>query len=130
MPKKICNTAGCNTLVAMKDRYCDDHKVVNKEDTRIKNKSYDTKHRNKIHDKFYHSSDWKNMRKAVLQSSGGLCVKCSENDMTVKADMVDHIIPILIDWELRLTRTNLQPLCYTCHNRKTGDDIKEYGGRV
>lgn len=130
MPKKICNTAGCNELVSMKERYCTYHKIVDKKDTKAKNKIYDTKNRNKKHDKFYHSKEWRQIRLLVLQSYGGLCLWCSKNDLTVKADMVDHIIPLTISWEQRLKRDNLQPLCYTCHNRKTAEDIRIYGGRV
>ncbi|MFK5937712.1 MAG: HNH endonuclease signature motif containing protein [Sulfurimonas sp.] len=130
MPKKICNTPACNELVSMNERYCTVHKIVYKKDKKEINKKYDEKYRNKKHNKFYHSKGWKNTRLLVLKSYGGLCLRCSKNDLTVKADMVDHIIPLTKDWEQRLNRNNLQPLCYICHNKKTADDVKLYGGRV
>ncbi|MCR4367994.1 HNH endonuclease [Bacillus velezensis] len=45
------------------------------------------------------------------------------------ADVCDHIIPIEIRWDLRLTYSNLQMLCHSCHNRKTREDEKKYGKR-
>ncbi|WP_442857134.1 MULTISPECIES: HNH endonuclease [Carnobacterium] len=42
------------------------------------------------------------------------------------ATLADHIIPVRVDWSLRLVRTNLQPLCGECHAIKTKDDEKRY----
>jgi 5-methylcytosine-specific restriction protein A len=50
--------------------------------------------------------------------------------MTVDADVVDHIIPIEVDWSKRLDKSNLQPLCHSCHAKKTADDVREYGRGV
>lgn len=130
MPKKICNSPRCNELVNMKQRYCAEHTAVEKEDTKTKSRIYDQEHRNKKHDKFYHSRDWKATRILVLSNSGGLCKHCLENDYITKADMVDHIIPLDIDYSKRLDRDNLQPLCNVCHNKKTAADLELYRGRL
>ncbi|MBL4730773.1 MAG: HNH endonuclease [Sulfurimonas sp.] len=130
MPKKICNGCGCNELISMNEKYCNTHRIIDKQDMKIKNRNYDEKHRNKKHTKFYNSKEWRAIRTLVLSDAGGLCLYCLNNDYTAKANMVDHIVPIEIDWKKRLNRDNLQPLCYMCHNKKTGKDITLYGGRV
>ena len=40
-------------------------------------------------------------------------------DIIKIGDVVDHIIPIRMDWSKRLEPTNLQTLCHACHNKKT-----------
>ncbi|PFA33091.1 HNH endonuclease [Bacillus cereus] len=40
-------------------------------------------------------------------------------------DVVDHIIPLLVDWLRRLDPANLQTLCHACHNKKTKEDEKK-----
>jgi len=127
MPKKICNAPGCNTLVSMKERYCKEH---SKELSSLSAKDYNKNRRNKEHQKFHNSKAWKELRKLVLSRSGGLCVICLKLDMQTKADVVDHIIPLTHDYSKRLKIENLQPLCHACHNRKTAEDLKLYGGRV
>ena len=124
MPKKICNQINCHTLIPMSERYCAAHK---REVVKETNKSYDKYNRNKEHTKFYNSTEWRELRRVVLEHSGGLCVKCMEFDIVTKANVVDHIIPIEKDYTKRLDITNLQPLCHACHNKKTADDEVLYG---
>ena len=114
----------------MSERYCAAHVIVKQEHDAIRNKHYDKNLRNKSHDKFYHSKAWKIVREVVMMKHGGLCQKCYEKDMTVKADVVDHIIPLEKDYDSRLKYDNLQPLCHQCHNQKTQQDLKQQGGRV
>ncbi len=127
MAKKICNHPGCNEIVDMKERYCEAHKKQNKEVIKQKNRLYDKKIRNKKHDKFYHSKSWRATRDIAMRQAGGLCVECLKFGMMVKADVVDHILPLEKDYSKRLNLENLQPLCYTHHNKKT---IKEIRGQV
>lgn len=124
MPSKVCNQLGCNTLVPMSERYCAEHKrnVVAK-----KNDNYNKYRRNHKHQKFHNSKEWKALRKEVLEANGGLCFRCMQLDMITNADVVDHIIPLTKDYTKRLDITNLQPLCHSCHNRKTADDVTLYG---
>ncbi|PFK07818.1 HNH endonuclease, partial [Bacillus cereus] len=39
--------------------------------------------------------------------------------------VVDHIIPIRVDWSKRLEPMNLQTLCHACHNKNTKEDEKK-----
>lgn len=121
MAKKICNQIGCHELIGMKDTYCTAHA---KSKVRDRNHNYDKFRRNKEHDKFYHSKEWKQAKTASLERTGGLCEDCSDLDMIVKADVVDHIIPIEKNSSLKLDQSNLRPLCHAHHNKKTAEDLK------
>ena len=52
-------------------------------------------------------------------------VQCRSKDIIKIGDVVDHIIPIRVDWSKRLEPTNLQTLCHACHNKKTKEDEKK-----
>jgi 5-methylcytosine-specific restriction protein A len=47
-----------------------------------------------------------------------LCAACGARGRLVAAKVVDHVQPIK-SGGARFDRTNLQPLCIPCHNRKT-----------
>lgn len=52
------------------------------------------------------------------------CRKCGAAGRIVAARIVDHIVPIRRAPERRLDPTNLQSLCASCHQSKTG---REHG---
>lgn len=56
----------------------------------------------------------------------GLCQHCFKKRMYTRADVVDHIIPYLVDPSLGLVESNLQSLCNSCHSIKTAMDKKKY----
>lgn len=66
-----------------------------------------------------YDSRWDRARKAFL-AAHPLCVLHALADMVVPATVVDHIVPHRGDRALFWDRKNWQPLCETCHNRKTG----------
>lgn len=94
-----------------------------------RHKYYDMYQRDKKAAAFYKSKEWQKVRELVLSRDLGLCVRCLANHVepVVFADMVDHIIPLKIDWHLRLESNNLQSLCNRCHRIKTLEDKKKYG---
>lgn len=116
------NESNCNSCNAIKD---DRHKL------------YDKHKRNKESTSFYKSKEWKRLREEVYISQQGLCQRCLKQKKIVTGsydkngrfirNIVDHIIPILIDWNKRLDKRNLQVLCQKCHNQKTAADKKLYG---
>lgn len=107
-PLRVCNHAGCNTLIDFDKSYCDKHK--SKYQWR---KSYEGKYL-----QFYNSTVWRKQSKLFL-TQNQLCVECQKNGIIRKADLVDHIIPLKVDWSKRLDWSNWQPLCQDCHNAKT-----------
>lgn len=73
---------------------------------------------------FYNSTAWRRLAKQVERESKGLCEECKRNgritDATGRKGVTDHIIRVNDRWDLRLQRNNLQRLCNSCHNKKSG----------
>ena len=130
MPKKICNEIGCHSLIQISERYCAKHKKNENEYKAKRNKQYNTDIRSKRDKGFYDTYKWKKLRNTMMSRSGGLCKSCEYIGLNTKADVIDHIVPIEIDFSLRFRYDNLQALCHVCHNRKTAEDKVKYGGRV
>lgn len=54
-----------------------------------------------------------------------MCEHCKAKGIFHYAEVVDHIIEIEDNWDLRYVRSNYQSLCKPCHNRKTAKARKE-----
>ncbi|WP_242316651.1 HNH endonuclease [Bacillus cereus group sp. BfR-BA-01489] len=119
-PMKPCASPMCTALT--KDKYCSKHQDKVQDSAR----HYDKYIRNKSSRSFYNSRLWKDMRELMYRRDHGLCVQCRSKDIIKIGDVVDHIIPIRVDWSKRLEPTNLQTLCHACHNKKTKEDEKKY----
>ncbi|MFD2671826.1 HNH endonuclease [Marinicrinis sediminis] len=125
--KKICNKAACNSLINVGDKYCDKHKDQGQIDKRERNRHYDKYQRDQKSKQFYNSKEWKLLREKIKLKFNGLCLKCLENKKIKVGVIADHIIPIKVDWSLRLVESNIDFLCVECHNAKTAEDKKIYG---
>ena len=68
--------------------------------------------------KFYQSKRWRNHRKLFLQLHP-LCVECEKKGIIRPAKVVDHIVRIN-DGGDPFDYSNLQPMCSSCHNKKSG----------
>jgi 5-methylcytosine-specific restriction protein A len=69
---------------------------------------------------------WQKYRLAFLhRAANALCVECRKTGRITAATVVDHIIPHKGNDRLFWDPTNHQPLCATCHNKKT---VREDGG--
>jgi len=67
---------------------------------------------------FYHTTAWRKTTKAY-RTAHPLCEECLKKERTTPAALTDHITPIEkggdpFDWD------NLQAMCHTCHNQKSG----------
>lgn len=124
IPKRKCNKINCNELIDFKETYCNKHKeLINQS-----NKDYERyrTERDKTYIKFYQSREWKNTRKSVMLEDG-LCQECLRQGYYKQADVVDHIIELKDDWDKRLDKDNLEPLCHSCHNKKTKEEQRRRG---
>lgn len=125
-PLSICREFGCNELT--KESYCKDHVHIKQEKELKRHKRYNEQ-RDPVLVKFYNSKEWRMLRDYIMAINHYLCVGCSvPGTKPVLANVVDHIVPILVDWSLRLDQKNCQPLCHACHNVKTAEDKRKYKG--
>ncbi len=62
---------------------------------------------------------WRRARKAFLERHP-LCAECQREGKLTPATVVDHIVPHRGDQRLFWDKTNWQPLCKDCHDKKTG----------
>lgn len=123
--KKPCAKPGCHNLTT--EKYCAEHAYLTEKEKKDRHKYYDTYARDKETAKFYNSIEWKRLKQQALIRDKGLCQECLSNQKITIATEVDHIVPIKIRWDLRLTLSNLRSLCHKCHMRKTAEDKKRYG---
>jgi 5-methylcytosine-specific restriction enzyme A len=65
-----------------------------------------------------HDKDWKELRAQVLADEP-MCREFARHGIERQAVTVDHIIPMRDAPERRLDRTNVQPICWPSHHRKT-----------
>lgn len=57
---------------------------------------------------------WEKLREVVIKSEP-LCRRCRAKGKLNLAEEVHHVIPIRERPDLRLVRSNLEPLCRPCH---------------
>ena len=66
-------------------------------------------------DKFYHSTQWKKLRRYIVLSRRGICERCGK-----PGSEVHHKIPLtinnVIDSNISLNPDNLELLCKSCHD--------------
>ena len=117
-PLKPCSKFGCHELTRL--RYCPAHQDEQAKQTR----QYDRYARDSKTVRFYSSTAWKKLRAMIKVRDNGLCQSCLADKHIVIGTIVDHIIPIKVDWNLRLTESNLQLLCHSCHEKKTAEEQK------
>ncbi|PLX37005.1 MAG: hypothetical protein C0605_07740 [Hyphomicrobiales bacterium] len=72
-------------------------------------------------DAFYQSKAWRRLAAIVKRERGNTCEQCGATNVRLIAD---HIIEIK-DGGDRLSRRNIQVLCYPCHNRKTATAARQ-----
>ena len=75
----------------------------------------------------YHTTRWRKLRLHVLIHEP-LCRECAKNGRVTAANVIDHITPVstgkdeaerdILHWD----NNNLQPLCDSCHNSKSGKE--------
>lgn len=106
-PKKFCNKTGCRNMVI--SGYCEQHrpKTLRSTVAAVWRKLYDRK--------------WRTYRVYFLIESP-LCASCMKAGKVEPATVVDHKTPHRGDIGLFWDPLNHQPLCETCHNRKTATE--------
>ena len=115
-PLKPCSYPGCPNLTST--RYCPEHK-------KLTDAQYDARLRDRGVRAFYISKEWKRLRQNFLIEHP-FCEECRKKGRLTKATVVDHIVPIRMGGSA-LDENNLQPLCASCHGRKSILEGSRYG---
>lgn len=68
-------------------------------------------------------SRWQELSR-VYRANNPFCVACQGLGKHTMATVTDHIIPARLDRDRWYDETNLQALCFRCHNKKTGHESK------
>lgn len=107
-PLKPCKQAGCPELTDKS--YCYKHSsLVTENRANPSKRGYDIR--------------WRKARIRFLKDNP-LCVYCLKENRVVEATVVDHIVPHRGDNVLFWDKSNWQPLCKRCHDKKTGREEK------
>lgn len=108
-PKRPCRYPGCSDLCET-GVFCKDHAMYATDHVRgnARERGYDT--------------HWRRARGLFLRQNP-LCVECQRNGKLTPATVVDHIVPHRGDKALFWDKQNWQPLCKSCHDRKTGSGL-------
>ena len=108
MQLKLCTYPGCNCLVSHGTR-CPKHQRTEKRTgfSGRRNESASRWH------SLYYSARWKQLRRDFLKKYP-YCFICGR-----KATIVDHIQPHRGNLDLFYDENNLQPMCWSCHSKKT-----------
>lgn len=134
MIMKICRK--CGELIPYPYTYCrkcqNKHIQEREEQLKESKKRYDANYnkykRNKEHQQFYNSNEWKMLKEKYLQDQQYKCERCVElNALNPRhrkkvATEVHHIkyLSTPEGWERRLDYTNLRALCHAHHDEIHG----------
>jgi len=110
MPQaKLCNKPGCGrTTIPGKD-YCQKHIELQGQQRKI----FTRRGKSSKYHSLYESLRWRKESKEFLKKYP-TCFVCGK-----PAKITDHIIPHRGDVTLFYDSNNWQPMCWSCHSRKT-----------
>lgn len=113
MKTKICRKAGCSRTCEQGKTYCIQH-------SELENKIFTKRGKSSEYNNWYRTSRWRQLRASFLRSYP-TCFICGN-----KATIADHIIPHKGNINLFYDANNLQPMCWSCHSRKTFAENKNF----
>ena len=114
--RKQCSVGGCNNIAVTDSYRCEKHPL-----------SYTPKKEYSHHyhqgKNIYSSARWTKLSKQ-FRKHNPLCACCFERGIYTPCTLVDHIVEIKDGgdpWDI----DNLQSMCNSCHNTKTGEEVKK-----
>ncbi len=72
---------------------------------------------------------WQKARATFLRNRP-FCAACNARGLVVRATVVDHITPHRGDMAIFWDKTNWQPLCKPCHDKKTATEDGGFGRKA
>lgn len=127
---------GCGAPTGNRPAICDRCAAKRAEAKREAVRYYDRHLRDKRAAEFYRSAAWRKARADYLRSIGWLCEDCMDEvragaralERVNVATDVHHVVPLAVDWERRLDRTNFRGLCDGHHKGKRSDFARGRAG--
>lgn len=113
MPLTVCTEPGCHELTL--DRYCGDHLRKARLQARRFQQGVTA----------YNSAKWLRLRDRFRETHPFCVNDGKEPRCTCLTDIVDHVVPHEGNEELMFDEANLQPMCWSCHSRKTVVDMRQ-----
>lgn len=115
MKVRLCGAPGCNAITNG-SYYCPKHKALADKKRAEHDKEWGKRAARTESSQWhsmYESERWRTLRKEFL-SKYPKCFVCG-----AKATIADHIVPHRGNVELFYNESNLQPMCWSCHSKKT-----------
>ena len=110
MKTKVCAKAGCGRTAVPGKNYCSKHLINQPQQQR---KVFTRRGKSSQWHHLYETPEWRRRRSEFLKKYP-YCFICGK-----PATIADHIIPHRGNLELFYSDENLQPMCQSCHSRKT-----------
>jgi len=111
MKTRVCAKPGCGRTALNGMKYCEKHK--NLQNSAENRKIFTQRGKSAQWHSLYESQEWRK-RRAMFLKKYPVCFICGK-----PATIADHIIPHRGDLTLFYDESNLQPMCQSCHSRKT-----------
>lgn len=122
MPRKICAVCGCDDIAVEGEARCADHleqQLAKRKAQRAAAQQTDHAASARV---LYADPKWVKASRSFLVRNP-LCADCGELGVIEPATDVDHIEPHKGDRKKFWDRSNWQPLCHSCHSRKTAREV-------
>lgn len=125
-----CLNVPCKRLVRHGDKgwkvgRCDAHADAHLEELQERDRARGTRTERGYNNDWYRAS-----RAYLKQSEHALCRACEKQGRVTAATCVDHVVPHHGDPDLFWNEENWQPLCQTCHSKKTAREDGGFGNRI
>ena len=122
MKTKICMKAGCGRAAINGKDFCTKHIALQAQ--RDNRKLFTKRGKSSEYHRLYESAEWRKRRAAFLKKYP-TCFICGK-----PATIADHIVPHRGDLNLFYDDSNLQPMCQSCHSRKTMRENQNFHGNA
>ena len=121
MKTMVCSKPGCSRTAEAGSRFCQRHRALRTESA--KGGFSSLRGKSALWHPLYDSAAWRKRRREFL-AKNPVCAACGR-----KAEVADHIVPHRGDAALFGDDKNLQPLCRSCHSKKTLAENGFYRGK-
>ncbi len=113
---KMCSYGGCNSVAVPGSHRCEKHPLTYTPKKRYDHQLHDGKY-------IYSTARWRRLRDSFIRMHP-LCAECDRHALVTPGEVVDHVKELKDGgdpWDV----DNLMTLCRSCHQKKTGEEVKK-----